>query len=594
VTELEMSPLRRLATALSAAVSSDEVADAILQHGLLELGALTVGLWLIDRDSAALEYAGGAGAVPSEIRRFASIPLGSDLPGTVVVSTREPIVYRSTVERNARWPELASIPSPTEAAVILPLEARDDIIGCLSVGFAENREIDNDELAQLLTAADQCALALDRAHLLERERRARETLEFLAEATQLMVSALDPIVVLDQLLDHAVPLMADWCCVFVHDEEGVLRRTALKIADEPQLAERILAESAEVRIASAAPMARAWRTGQPEHIAKPSAALVDELFGVTADDVRRLGWRDVVVCPIIARGNRVGVITFAFTTSIRRYTSEVLMAATGLAARAGVALDVAQRFARERTTAATLVAAMLPERLPIIDGWSIVARYLPSGDAVCGDWYDVTTLPDGQLLVGVGDAAGHGLPAASLMAELRNAARGLAFAGHQPTRLLADLSVLAAQSGLDSFATAAYGRLDPTTGSGSWAVAGHVPPLLLPAGGPPRYVDVPSSPPLGVAGAASDHLIELGPGDTLVLYTDGLIERRHESLDDGLARLEAVAGGPHLDATTLANRIVAKLCQDLSDDCCLLIIRRDPATPDSTVTLRVSPSETHE
>ena len=375
-------------------MSSDEVAAAILQHGLLELGALTVSLWLIDRESAEFEYVGGAGAVPSEVEPIRVDPARLRIsPGTVVVSTREPIVYRSVAERNVRWPELASVPSATEASVVLPLEARDDVIGCLSVGFADDRDIDGDELAQLLTTADQCALALDRAHLLDRERRARETLEFLAEATRLMVSAFDPIVVLDQLLSHAVPLMADWCCVFVHDEEGVLRRTALKIADEPQLAERILAESADLGIASNAPVAHAWRTGQPEHIAEPSATLVDELFGVTADDVRQLGWRDVVVCPIIARGNRVGVITFAFTTSNRRYTSEVLMAATGLAARAGVALDVAQRFARERTTAATLVAAMLPERLPVVDGWSIVARYLPSGDAVCGDWYDVTRCP---------------------------------------------------------------------------------------------------------------------------------------------------------------------------------------------------------
>src|SRR3954452_9823961 len=117
-----MSPLRRLTTALSAAVSSDEVADAILRHGLLELGALTVNLWLIDRESAELAYVGGTGAVPSEVKRFASIPLGSDLPGPVVVSTREPVVYRSVAERNARWPELSSVPSAAEAAVVLPLE----------------------------------------------------------------------------------------------------------------------------------------------------------------------------------------------------------------------------------------------------------------------------------------------------------------------------------------------------------------------------------------------------------------------------------------------------------------------------------------
>ena len=135
-----------------------------------------------------------------------------------------------------------------------------------------------------------------------------------------------------------------------------------------------------------------------------------------------------------------GVISFAFSLSSRRFTSELRMAATGLAASAGVALDVAERFDRERTTAATLVAAILPDQLPVLDGWSIVARYCPSGDAVCGDWYDVSPLPDGQLLVGVGDAAGHGLAAATLMAELRNAARGIGFAGHNPSQLLAGLS----------------------------------------------------------------------------------------------------------------------------------------------------------
>jgi serine phosphatase RsbU (regulator of sigma subunit) len=220
---------------------------------------------------------------------------------------------------------------------------------------------------------------------------------------------------------------------------------------------------------------------------------------------------------------------------------------------------------------------------------------LPSGDAVCGDWYDVSPLPDGQLLVGVGDAAGHGLPAAALMAELRNAARGLAFAGHKPANMLADLSALAAQNSLDSFATAAYGRLDPATGAGSWALAGHLPPLLLPAEGPHHYVALPSSPPLGIEPAApgpetddrtghrdrqGNHRMVLAPGDTLVLYTDGLVERRHESLDQGLARLESTVAGPVRDAAGLADRVVARLCQDLSDDCCLLVLHRNPAPAD--------------
>jgi hypothetical protein len=132
----------------------------------------------------------------------------------------------------------------------------------------------------------------------------------------------------------------------------------------------------------------------------------------------------------------------------------------------------------------------------------------------------------GSCSVGAGDAAGHGLAAATSMAELRNAARGIGFAGHSPAQLLAGLSALVAQNGLDSFATAAYGRIDPTTGSGSWVSAGHLPFLLLPVDGPPRYLDVPGSPPLGVGGTATDHRIDLRPSDTLLLFTDGLVERR--------------------------------------------------------------------
>ena len=322
------------------------------------------------------------------------------------------------------------------------------------------------------------------------------------------------------------------------------------------------------------PVCRAFRTGRYEHIAEPSDDLLRDMFGDAAPSVRALGWRDVVVCPIITRGNRVGVISFAFTTSERLYTPDVFAVATGLAGRAGMALDVAQRFERERATAATLVAAMLPQRLPVVDGWSISATYLPAGHAVCGDWYDVAPLPDGNLLVGVGDAAGHGLPAAALMAELRNAGRGLGFAGHQPDRLLDDLSALACQAGRDNFATAAYGRLDPSSGMGSWALAGHPPPLLVDGSGKARFFELPSRPPLGTAGFGQAQCIEIAPGDTLLLYTDGLIERRGESLDRGLARLASAAEGPAANTAARAKRVVDLLCNDLSDDCCLLLLER--------------------
>ncbi len=578
MTDLNTNPLRRLTAALGSAITSDEVADAILQHGLRELGALAVSLWLITDDASALEYTGGAGVIAYDIQNFSRLPLEADLPGTIAVSTREPIVYRSNTERNARWPDLEGVRSATATSVILPLVARNEVIGCLSVGFGVERDVDADELARLLTAADQCALAIDRARLLDREREARQTLEFLAEATRLMIGSLDPEVVLDQLLTYAVPLVADWCCVFVHDK-GVLRRTAVKIAHDEDFSARILRDAPDVPLMSDMPIALAWRSGDPVHVPTPTAELAHDMFGELAPEVLSRGWHDLVACPIMARGTRVGVITFAFTTSSRHYDEVLLAMASGLAARAGVALDVARRFERERMTAATLVAAVLPERLPQVQGWSIAARYMPAGDTVCGDWYDVASLPDGQLLVGVGDAAGHGLMAATLMAELRNAARGLAFAGQRPTRLLDDLSALAALNVVDSFATAAYGRLDPSTGEGWWALAGHPPPLLLRPEAPPAFVSLPRRPPLGIKNVKDeilpDHRVDLRPGDTLVLYTDGLVERRRADLDTGLARLETIASGAVSDAGTLADKIVDGLCtRDMEDDCSVLVIHR--------------------
>lgn len=573
--------LRRVTIALGAAVTSDEVAAAILEHAVLELGATTVSLWLRNADAGTLDYTGGAGQVIGDFTRFVSLPLDADLPGTIAVRTRAPITYRSTDERNERWPSLASVESATEATAILPLEARGEVSGCLSIGFGERRDIDNTELSFLLTVADQCALALDRAMLLDAERRARQTLEFLAEATQLMVTALDPIDVIHQLLDHAVPQVADWCGVFVH-EGNALKRMALAIADEPDLAARIVRDAPPVPLDADVPVTRVWRTGISERVARMPRGELDATYGEFAGEIERLGVREFGVVPIVARGNRIGVITFAYTASPRRYTADVEAAAAGLAGRCGIALDIASRFERERTTAATLVAAMLPERLPKVPGWSIVARYLPAGDAVCGDWYDVAALPRGELLVGVGDAAGHGLPAAAMMAELRNAARGLAIAGHEPGRLLDDLSALAAQSVHDSFATSVYGRLDPESGAGRFALAGHPPPLLVTPDGRTTYVERARRPPLGIAGSAPtpEFEVALAPGATLVLFSDGLVERRGELLDAGFARLASVAAAQArgtVDAVSFADAVIRTLCQDLADDCCLLVVHRDEA-----------------
>ena len=235
---------------------------------------------------------------------------------------------------------------------------------------------------------------------------------------------------------------------------------------------------------------------------------------------------------------------------------------------------------RERTTAATLVAAMLPERLPVVDGWSIVARYLPSGDAVCGDWYDVSPLPDGQLLIGVGDAAGHGLPAATLMAELRNAARGIAFAGHKPTQP-ARRPLRAGRSERVSTAS----PLPPTDGStrprgsGSWAVAGHL-PLAARARrrSTPRTSTGRSHRRSASAVPATDHRIDLRPGDTLAALHGraGRTTARVTRSGPGAPPIGRCGAGAGRRGARRPGR--GRACARTSaDDCCLLILRRNDA-----------------
>ncbi|MED7953940.1 SpoIIE family protein phosphatase [Streptomyces sp. BE303] len=170
----------------------------------------------------------------------------------------------------------------------------------------------------------------------------------------------------------------------------------------------------------------------------------------------------------------------------------------------------------------------------------VAARYVPAGSdpQVGGDWYDVLTLPDGTVLTVVGDVSGHGLQAAAGMAQLRDALRGLAFTDAGPDRLLQLLNRMLCHLGGGFVATAVCGRLDPAARTLTWARAGHLPPLLV-HDGVARYLDPPPGPLLGADPAAVHRstVLTLEPDDLVLLFTDGLVERRDEGLDRGLGRL---------------------------------------------------------
>ena len=238
-----------------------------------------------------------------------------------------------------------------------------------------------------------------------------------------------------------------------------------------------------------------------------------------------------------------------------------LLALSGALAHMGRRLGVLLR--RERTVAETLQRSMLPDRLPELPGAELAARFVPSeaGAQVGGDWYDAIPLPGGALGLVVGDVTGHDIKAASAMGQLRNALRAWSLVDPQPAALFDRLNEVLFAFDAQHMATCVYLRLPPPPadgeGDGDRRVvvglgnAGHCPPVVVGPGGGVRLLEGAACPPLGAVPGLrytqQEHYV--APGSTVVLYTDGLVERKGEPLDEGLERLEAAAaeaaqGGP--------------------------------------------------
>ena len=262
-----------------------------------------------------------------------------------------------------------------------------------------------------------------------------------------------------------------------------------------------------------------------------------------------------------------------------------------------------ERYDIEHTIAETLQRSLLPERLPKIEGLELVPRYLPSagrGAAIGGDWYDALERPDGRVALVVGDVAGHGLRAAATMGQLRTSFRAYGLVEASPAEVVARVNRLVTSGGEEAMATVLYLILDRETGEVTFSAAGHPPPLLLAPDGP-RFLEGGRSVPIGAADPAvfREATAVLPPGSTLLLYTDGLVERRGVPLAESLDALAAAVGRAEDDLDRLCDRVLDAVLprRDPVDDVALLAIRPTamradnlrlslPAEPESLAMLR--------
>jgi anti-sigma regulatory factor (Ser/Thr protein kinase) len=280
-------------------------------------------------------------------------------------------------------------------------------------------------------------------------------------------------------------------------------------------------------------------------------------------------------------------VTFATT---RAFDDEDLAFLTTLGREGAVALERARLYEHERDIAATLQRRLLPERLPSMPAFSLAARYLAGGQGlqVGGDWYDAMELPGGELALVVGDVVGHGIEAASAMGQLRTALRFALLEHGRPADALAGINRLVHQMQAGEVATLACAVVDPARQEVVHASAGHPPPLVLAPGKEPCYLSGGRSLPLGAVAHSQfrEETAAFEPGSTLILYTDGLIERRGESIDEGLERLRAAAaGGAEADLEELLGLVVRQLLPTAPTDDVAVLALRSEGSPRQSIVL---------
>ncbi|MEV8076612.1 SpoIIE family protein phosphatase [Streptomyces pseudogriseolus] len=379
-----------------------------------------------------------------------------------------------------------------------------------------------------------------------------ERLALLAETTTQLTATLDVRQALRRLVRLVVPQLADWAVVDLVTERGGVHRSTVVHAEHGDLVRREDLEGPlpPVPEDSLLPLARALRGVSPAlagpfpHAAADSSPLTAEQSRLFAES----GIHSAAVAPIRGVREVLGALTLGRAEQSEAFTADDLPLLEDICRRAGLALDNARLYERQRTVAETMQRHLLPQ-LPHVPGLEMSARYLAAPDAsqVGGDWYDAFVLSDGATALAVGDVVGHDLDAAAGMAQMRNVLRAYAWAQEEPpSAIVARLDRAAARITDVTMATLLFARMSRAEDGRwtlSWTNAGHPPPLLVTRDGEARFLTGGHGLLLGTGldRPRSDEETDVPPGATLLFYTDGLIEEPSRSLDEGLELLRAHA-----------------------------------------------------
>jgi serine phosphatase RsbU (regulator of sigma subunit) len=422
---------------------------------------------------------------------------------------------------------------------------------------------------------------------------ARRRLTFLAEANDLLSSSLDLDRTLGAVARLAVPGLADWCAIHTFNPDGTELRFEVAHADPAkaeevrQLAQRYPPDLADETSA----LTRVLATGRPVLISK----VTDNLIRQGARDqeqlrlTRTLGLRSVLTVPLKARGRVMGALTLATAGSGRRFRPSDVPLVEQLARSAATAMENARLYRESSDVAQTLQRSLLPADLPDIPGMEVAARYRAAaeGTLVGGDFYDLFETGQGDWVTVVGDVCGKGAEAAALTGLVRHTIRAVSMREGDPSRVLRHVNRQILRGRADRFCTATVARLR-ANGNGvrvTVSSAGHPAPLVYRPGTSVESTDCEGT-LLGVFGELDlvDRAIDLSPGDAVILYTDGVVERFERAGRGGDAHLVSLLWeSDGEDAAGIADRIYRDAAisgaGSTKDDLAVLVLRVLPQDP---------------
>ncbi|MFI6594819.1 SpoIIE family protein phosphatase [Nonomuraea sp. NPDC050536] len=407
-------------------------------------------------------------------------------------------------------------------------------------------------------------------------------------ATAMLAEALTVEQVMQVIVDVGrTALAADRSAVALLDTD----RAALKLINGEGVPEASGTAGEEIPLSHSSVMTMAVNSRRPVFAESPDS-LKSQLLEAGGDEEVLASYlahsdeRAWVGLPLLAAGRALGALRFSFTRP-QKISQEDGVFLEALAGQCALAVERATLFEREHRTAETLQRSLLPDRLPVVKGLVLAQRFR-SGSRhvqVGGDWYDAFVLQDGRVAAVVGDVMGKGVKAAAGMGRIRNAMRALALTNPPPAAVLTGLDrVFEATEEEEQVTTLAYMVVEPGTGEGTLALAGHPPPVLVSPQGTAILCDAEPGTPLGWPTSRRQFRFVVPPGHTAVLYSDGLVENRKRGLDAGLAEIcsvvtEAppeVVSSPHMLLDFLVDRMLSGYEQD--DDVTALAIHVPPTT----------------